>query len=158
MVSAAQIIVYFILILVVTTVVFYIVLGSFSGGFAFIGSRLSVAGKTLASLGETALIQGRNILGEAIDFAVLMESDINRVLVAATDAFAQILETLGIAMVDLINFLALYFQARNSTLMEETTGFFEGLLAPLTDTLKNVIDTVTKVAVALIGTFDPTKC
>jgi hypothetical protein len=156
--SASSLILYFILILVIATLAMYLLLGSLSGGLSFVSTRLGVAGDTLYSLASSALSSANSIAGQVLDFANIIVTDINLVLQAAASAFNQIISTLGIAVVDLINFISFFVQGQNASLVSSLNALFNGLLEPIVDTITNIINTVTTIAVALIGTFNPLNC
>jgi hypothetical protein len=156
--SASTLILYFILILVIMTLVLYLLIGALRGNITFISTRLGVAGDTLASLGNSALSEANSIAGQVLDFANLIVTNINQVLQAAANSFNQIITTLGIAIVDFINFISFYVQGQNAVLVSSMNALFEGLLNPIIDTITNIINTVTTIAVALIGTFNPSNC
>lgn len=156
--SASSLIIMFILVLIVAVLVIYLLIGGLTGNVGFIESRLTLAKSTLTTLANGAISTAESIVGEAFDFANQVVSDIDIVLQAVANSFAQLIETVGQALVDVINFLASYTEAANAALVSEINGFFNGLIYPIFDTITNIINTITSVALALIGTFDPFNC
>jgi hypothetical protein len=158
MASASQLILYFILILVVTVVVLYLLMGTITGKTAFISSRLGVAKDTLTSIANSAISEAESIIGQAFDFAKIVYSDVNTVLQAIAKSMAQIIDTIGVTLVDLINFIVVYHQASNGALVKEINGFFSGLVIPIFDTFENIVRFIVTIATALYQTFNPTSC
>lgn len=158
MVSATELILYFLILLVVAVLVLYLLINGVSSRAFFISSRLDVASDTLQSLANSALSEAQSIIGQAFDFANIIVDDINRVLQAISQSIAQIITTLGQALVDVINFIASYFEASNAALVSEINGFFNGLVYPIFDTIEQSVRTIITIGNALYQTFNPSTC
>lgn len=151
--SAPTLIALVIAFLVLVILVLYFLLAGITNNFGYITSRFGVAKSTLLSLGNGAISEAESVVGQAFDFANQVVSDVDLVAQAYANSFAQVIETVGQALVDVINFIAAYFEASNGALTAEINGFFSGLLVPVFDTIENIITTVITTAGAWFKTF-----
>jgi phage-related protein len=138
-----------------TVISLWFLLGNVQSKATFISTRLGSAFNFINSFVGQTSAQIQDGIETSTSFLNHIWGDIDTALQAAVNSFDQLIDTIGSALVDVINFIATGFQQWTQNTEFEINQWFSNLLQPLTDSLTLIIQTVAQIIGDFVGVFNP---